>query len=221
MGIFMTLQEPQFWTRQLPVFGFLGLFVFGLFCSKFEFLRRRVPLKFRAGAGLTGMVGLTTTLVILKLLEPDHASLFIYSDKPAEVAVFMNNQPIKLRDLSGATRVPLNDKGPNLLEVREGGELVAKEAVSKARYVVNCSANRTTACTLITYTTDHVATLFPSRFENPYLFRGWGRGMRIIDIADDETLLPFSEKPPSSLPLLKRKDPDKHQTRQVWWLHAE
>lgn len=168
----MTLQEPDFWTRQLPLSVFLGVFIAGVICAKLEVLHKYVPLKLRVTAILGGLAGLAALILVLKFTKPDQASLFIYSEKPAAVEIFMDGRPIKLRNLSGATLVPLNDKGPNLLEIRESGELVLTQAVKKERYAVNCSTTRTTACQRITYTTDRIGALFPSQSGKSLSFPG-------------------------------------------------
>ncbi|HEY1082615.1 MAG TPA: hypothetical protein VGE29_10155 [Prosthecobacter sp.] len=218
----MTLEEPQFWTRQLPILFFAAVFAAGVICCKFDLLARLVPAKFRIGGVLGGLAGLAAMVMISAAFEPDKAELFIYSERPAEVEVFMDGRPIRLKDLSGASAVPLSTEGPNVLEVREGGEAVVKQAVAKERYAVNCSATRPVACMRITYTTDRVAAYLPSAPDTRYLFQGMGRGIRKIEIPEKDALLEFSEKPPLSLPALtQRKDPDKHLTRYGWWLHAE
>ncbi|MBB5036634.1 hypothetical protein [Prosthecobacter dejongeii] len=225
----MLAETSNFWTDTYPLVA-LGTLVVALLCYTVVELKAWISVKVRRTLLIVGLLLTAGEVVRSKTAQEEaanSATLYIYSEKRGEVALSLDGQPVQQGEAEKATGVRLKKNAPNVLEVRQGADLVGSLPLTKGIYAVNCSSTVKIACEEVIYSSSPrmFSTLgddTPPR-KPEFLLRGQGRGIFPIQKRDAKDYITgFSETPPASIQTsYKAGQAPAVSMKTMWWLHTE
>jgi hypothetical protein len=225
----MLAETSNFWTEIYPLIA-LGTLGVAILCYRVAELKAWIPVNVRRGLLILGLLLIGGELVRSKTAQTEasnSASIFLYSEKRAEVSLSLDGQPVPLGEAEKGMGVRLKKDAPNILEVREGQEIVGRLSLTKGIYAVNCSNTVKISCEEVIYSTS--PRLYSSAGEGAaprtpeFLLRGQGRGIFPIQKRDEKDYITgFVDTPPSTIQTTyKAGKVPLVSIKTMWWLHTE